>query len=213
MAKRHIAIIGAGGHGEVVASVILAAGDSVAGFYADVPSIWGTVIAGIPVIGPISEISSARCSHAIIGIGANEARRRIAQELDMDWATVMHPFSWVHPESIIGPGTVVCAGAIVQPGARVGAHVILNTKASVDHHCSVGDYAHIAVAHLAGGASIAEGVFMALSSTVLPKVHVGAWATVGAGAVVKKNVEPHSTVVGNPAQSLSELRTRHRVAH
>jgi acetyltransferase-like isoleucine patch superfamily enzyme len=71
----------------------------------------------------------------------------------------------------------------------------------------VGNYAHIAVAHLAGGASIDDGVFLALSSTVLPKVHVGAWATVGAGAVVKKNVQPHSTVVGNPARSLSELRS------
>jgi acetyltransferase-like isoleucine patch superfamily enzyme len=88
--------------------------------------------------------------------------------------------------------------------------VILNTKASVDHHCRVGNYAHIAVAHLAGGASIDEGVFMALGSTVLPKVHVGAWATVGAGAVVKKDVEPHSTVVGNPARSLSELRSRNK---
>jgi sugar O-acyltransferase (sialic acid O-acetyltransferase NeuD family) len=207
MSKRHIAIIGAGGHAEVVASVIVAAGDCVAGFYADVPSIWGTVIAGAPVIGPVSEIASARCSHVIIGIGANAARRKFAEELDMEWATVIHPFSWVHPEVPVGPGSVICAGAIVQPGAHIGAHVILNTKASVDHHCRVGNYAHIAVAHLAGGASIDDGVFLALSSTVLPKVHVGAWATVGAGAVVKKNVQPHSTVVGNPARSLSELRS------
>jgi sugar O-acyltransferase (sialic acid O-acetyltransferase NeuD family) len=207
MSKRHIAIIGAGGHAEVVASVIVAAGDCVAGFYADVPSIWGTVIAGAPVIGPVSEIASARCSHAIIGIGANAARRKFAEELDMEWATVIHPFSWVHPEVPIGPGSVICAGVIVQPGAHIGAHVILNTKASVDHHCRVGNYAHIAVAHLAGGASIDDGVFLALSSTVLPKVHVGAWATVGAGAVVKTNVQLHSTVVGNPARSLSELRS------
>lgn len=213
MAKKHIAIIGAGGHAEVVASVIAASGNSVAGFYADVPSTWGTEISGIPVIGPISEISSARCSHAIIAIGANEARKKIAQQIDIEWATVIHPFSWIHPGVRIGNGTVVCAGSIVQPGAQVGSHVILNTKASVDHHCRVGDYAHIAVAHLAGGASIDEGVFMALSSTVLPKVHVGAWSTVGAGAVVKKNVEPNTIVVGDPARPLSKLGLRsHAVA-
>lgn len=210
MEKRHIAIIGAGGHAEVVASVILASGDFVAGFYADVPSLWGTTVQGAPVIGPVSEITSARCSHTVIGIGANDVRKKFAETMDMDWATVIHPFSWVHPEVPIGCGSVVCAGAIVQPGAHVGAHVILNTKASVDHHCRVGDYAHIAVAHLAGGASIDEGVFMALSSTVLPKVHVGAWSTVGAGAVVKRNVAPHNTVVGNPARSLSQLHSRNR---
>jgi sugar O-acyltransferase (sialic acid O-acetyltransferase NeuD family) len=213
MTKRHIAIIGAGGHAEVVASMILASGDSIAGFYADVPSLWGSSLAGALVAGPVSEITSARCSHAVIGIGANDARKKFAEKIDIEWATIIHPFAWIHPEVPVGRGSVICAGAIVQPGAHVGSHVILNTKASVDHHCRVGDYAHIAVAHLAGGASIDEGVFMALSSTVLPKVHVGAWATVGAGAVVKKNVDPHSTVVGNPARSLSELRSHDREVH
>ena len=71
---------------------------------------------------------------------------------------------------------MVCAGAIVQPGAEIGAHVILNTKASVHHDCRVGDYVHIAVAHLAGGASAAEGAFLGLGCTVLPGVMVGAWA-------------------------------------
>jgi acetyltransferase EpsM len=213
MTIQRIAIIGAGGHAAVVASTIIAAGNEVAGFFADVQSSWGTKILGIPVIGPISEITSKNCSHAIIAIGTNEARKRIAAEIDIDWFTVVHPFSWVHPEVPIGKGTIICAGAIIQPGARIGSHVILNTKASVDHHCQVGDYAHIAVAHLAGGASIDEGVFMALGSIVLPKVHVGAWATVGAGAVVRKNVLPNTTVVGNPARPLDEHRRGHSIEH
>lgn len=206
MVKHRVAVIGAGGHGTVVASTLQAAGHEVVGFYADVPSIWGTEVLGIPVVGPISELSSAHCSHAIIGIGDNMARKRIAQEVDIDWITVVHPFAWVHQDVPLGAGTIVCAGSIVQPDAMIGEHVILNTKASVDHHCRVGDYAHIAVAHLAGRASIDEGVFMALGCTVLPKLHVGAWATVGAGAVVTKNVAPHTTVVGVPAKVLATGR-------
>ena len=97
----------------------------------------------------------------------------------------------------------MCAGAVVQPGAAIGAHVILNTKASVDHHCRVGNYVHIAVAHLGGGAAAADGAFLALGSTVLPGVVVGAWATVGAGALVRKNVRPGTTVVGVPAREIA----------
>lgn len=200
MGKKRVAVIGAGGHATVVASTLLAAGHELAGFYADVPVLWGTELMGSPVIGPISELSSAHCSHAIIGIGDNEARKRLAQQIDIDWISVVHPFSWMHPDVSIGEGTIVCAGAIVQPEAELGSHVILNTKGSVDHHCRVGNYSHIAAAHLAGRSSIDEGVFIALSATVLPKVHVGAWATVGAGAVVTRDVPPKTTVVGIPAR-------------
>lgn len=203
MAVRRIAIIGAGGHATVVASTLIAAGHEIAGFYDDAPSSWGSGVLGIPVIGPISELSAATCSHAIIGIGGNEARKRFAEQLDIEWMTVIHPFAWVHPEVRLGGGTIICAGAIVQPGARIGSHVIINTRASVDHHCRVGDYAHIAMAHLGGGVSIDDGVFMGLGSCVLPSIHVGAWATVGAGAVVTKDVAPKTTVVGIPARLLA----------
>lgn len=202
MTIRRIAIIGAGGHATVVASTLIAAGHQIAGFYDDAPSLWGSRILGIPVLGPIRELSAATCSHALIGIGGNEARKQFAEQLDIEWMTVIHPFAWVHPEVRLGGGTVICAGAVVQPGARIGSHVILNTKASVDHHCRVGDYAHIAMAHLGGGASIGDGVFLGLGSCVLPAIHVGAWATVGAGAVVTKDVAPQTTVIGVPARPL-----------
>lgn len=203
MATGRIAVIGAGGHATVVASTLIAAGHDVAGFFDDAPSSWGSRIFGIPVMGPISELSATTFSHAIIGIGGNEARKRIAEQLDIEWMTVVHPFSWVHPGVRLGRGTVICAGAVVQPGAQIGSHVILNTRSSVDHHCRVGDYVHIAMAHLGGGASIDAGVFLGLGSCVLPAIHVGAWSTVGAGAVVTKDVAPETTVVGVPARPLA----------
>ena len=198
----HVAVIGAGGHAAVVASTLLAAGHDVAGFFDDAPATWGTTILGLPVIGPIAELSSRGISRAVLGIGNNETRMKLASRLRLEWVTAIHPFSWVAPDVQLGPGTVICAGAVVQPGARIGSHVIVNTRSSVDHHCQVGDYSHLAVAHLAGGASMGEGVFLALGSVVLPKVHVGDWAIVGAGAVATKDVAPRTTVVGVPARPL-----------
>jgi acetyltransferase EpsM len=201
--SREVVILGAGGHALVVASILIALNQSVAAFFDDDQKRWGQKLLGIPVVGPISEAASAGAKHAIIGIGNNKVRKRLAEKMDFEWVTVAHPFAWVHPEVRLGRGTVVCAGAIVQPGAEVGAHVILNTKASVDHHCRVGNYVHIAVAHLGGGAAADEGAFLALGSTVLPGVVVGAWATVGAGAVVLKDVPPGATVVGVPAREIT----------
>jgi sugar O-acyltransferase (sialic acid O-acetyltransferase NeuD family) len=213
MTIKRIAVIGAGGHATVVASTIIASGNEVVGFYADDPPSWGSTILDIPVLGPISEVSSSHCSHAIIAIGSNEARKRIAAEIDIDWITVVHPFTSVHPGVPIGKGTVICAGAIIQPGSQIGSHVIINTKASIDHHCKVGDYAHVATAHMAGGSSIDEGVFLGLCSAVLPKMHVGAWATVGAAAIVRRKVLPNMTVVGDPARPITEYRTHYSTEH
>jgi sugar O-acyltransferase (sialic acid O-acetyltransferase NeuD family) len=186
----------------VVASAAVAAGNEVVGFFDDDPARWGTRILGVPVLGPIARLSDAGCRHGFIGIGDNRTRRTLAEKLDLEWITIVHPFAWVHPEVPLGEGTIICAGAVVQPGAEIGSHVIVNTRSSVDHHSRVGDYAHLAVAHLAGGASVGEGVFMALGSIVLPKIHVGAWATVGAGAVATQDVAPEATVVGIPARPL-----------
>ena len=209
MSNKRIAIIGASGHALVVASTLIEVGHKIVGFYDDDQQKWGNHIFNIPVIGPISELMSSRnFSHGIIGIGQNKVRKHLAEELDIDWITVVHPFSWIHPEVRLGVGTIICAGVIVQPGAQIGSHVILNTKTSVDHDCQVGDYVHIAVSHLAGGASVDEGVFVALNSTVLPGIQVGSWATVGAGSLVTKNVSSGTTVVGSPARAIKLNRQK-----
>src|ERR1017187_10402876 len=127
----------------------------------------------------------ARC------LGPSPRRRHPPRSHMRSWRSVVHPSPWVDPGVTLGPGTVVFAGAIVQVNAEIGSHVILNTRASVDHDCVVGDYVHIAVAHLAGGSSANEGAFLALGSVVLPGLHVGSWATVGAGAVVTRDVAPN----------------------
>lgn len=120
-----VVIIGSGGHAQVVASTLIATGHEISGFYDDDETKWGSHIFGLPVIGPINQIMSSNdFSHGIIGIGENDVRKGIAQKLDIDWITVVHPFSWVHPEATLGVGTIICAGAIVQPGSSIGSHVI-----------------------------------------------------------------------------------------
>jgi sugar O-acyltransferase (sialic acid O-acetyltransferase NeuD family) len=195
---RSVHVIGAGDHGRVALSVLEAAGVLVAGCYDDDPDTWGTEVESVAVLGPPSLIP--RHAPAIIGIGDNRVRQEIATRLDLDWVTAIHPFSWLHPRVRLGPGTLVCAGAMIQVGAAVGSHVILNNSASVGHDASVGDFAHLTVAHLAGGAVANEGALLGVGSVVLPRVQVGAWATVGAGAVVVSDVSPGARVMGNPAR-------------
>jgi len=62
--------------------------------------------------------------------------------------------------------------------------VILNTACSVDHHCRVGDYVHIAPgARIGGEVTIGDRALVGLGAIVLPRVTIGHDAVVGAGAV------------------------------
>lgn len=197
------AIIGAGGHGRVVASTLRAAGHEPGGFYDDDPAKWGRTISGVQVWGPIGDMVSSRVSRAVIAIGDNATRRRVAAGLSLDWVTVVHPMSWVAPEASVGPGTVVCAGTIVQPDAVVGAHVILNSNSVIEHDARVADHVHLASALFGAGASVGEGTLLGMGSIVLPELIIGPWATVGAGAVVTRDVDPDVTVVGIPARPIT----------
>jgi sugar O-acyltransferase (sialic acid O-acetyltransferase NeuD family) len=208
-AKDRVAVIGAGGHGRVVASCLLAAGKAIAGFWDDDPAKHHRRISGAIVEGAISDLAGSDLP-AIIAIGDNEVRKRISRDLGLDWASAIHPAAWVDPSAVLGRGTVVCAGAIVQPGSMIGAHAIVNSRAGVDHDASLGDYAHVSAAHLGAGAHAGEGALLGIGSVVLPFRRVGRWTTVGAGAVVTHDVPDGMTVVGNPARPVTTPRAADR---
>jgi len=53
---------------------------------------------------------------------------------------------------------------------------------------------------------VKEGASIGSGSTILCGITIGEYALVGAGAVVTKDVEPYSIVVGNPARFLRYLK-------
>jgi UDP-perosamine 4-acetyltransferase len=200
-----VAVLGAGGHAKVVVSTLLAAGIPVVVVLDDDRARWGTSLLDIPISGPIASLDGRGLRRALIGIGSNDARRRLAGELDTDWVVAVHPTAWVHPSVRLGAGTVVFAGAVIQPDTVIGVHAIVNTGATVDHDCSVGSFAHLAPgSHLSGGVTIGEGVLMGIGSSAIPGVTVGEWSVIGAGAAVVDNLPAGVTAVGVPARPLQE---------
>jgi acetyltransferase-like isoleucine patch superfamily enzyme len=54
-----------------------------------------------------------------------------------------------------------------------------------------------------GGVMIEDGAFIGTNATIIPRIRIGKWATVGAGSVVVRDVPPYATVVGNPAKVIN----------
>ncbi len=163
----------------------------------------------LPVLGGQELLSDAAflSAHDIF-VAIGDGRRKALSEAVLarggTVATVIHPAATVSASATIGAGTVVSAGVVVQMDAQVGRYCSLNTACTVDHDNVLADGVNIAPgAHLAGGVQVGEGAFIGIGATIKGWLRIGARATVGAGAVVLKEVPDGVTVVGNPARPMA----------
>lgn len=200
-----ILILGAGGHGKVIADILLRSGEQVGGFLDDDPKLWGKSHHNLPVLGAIESYVDYQPRGLILGIGSNIARKSIIAKLgdvpaDL-WINAVHPATILAYTVRLGHGSVICAGAVIGPDTVLGDHVIVNTSATIDHDCQIKDYAHIAPgSHLAGNIRVGEGALVGIGVAVIPHITIGSWSTIGAGATVARNVPDGVTAKGIPAR-------------
>jgi len=134
---------------------------------------------------------------------------RVMKQLGLLPHTIVHRTAFAASTAELGEGCQLLANSAVCSHARLGTSVIVNTAASIDHDCSVGDGSHIGPgARLAGEIVIGKRVFVGTGAVILPRITVDEDATIGAGAVVTQNVRRGDTVVGNPARPIRHPRTQ-----
>lgn len=200
-----LAILGASGHGKVLADIAELTGWEKIDFFDDAwperknNGAW-------QVIGDTQKLLDSLKAYdgVIVAIGNNKIRQQKLQQLDSAGAkiiTLIHPSATVSRYTKIGPGSVVVAGAVINPDCIIGSGAIINTCSSVGHDCTLGNAVHICPgARLAGGSEVNDRAWIGVGSSVRQLIRIGSDAIVGAGAAVVQDVLPNITVVGVPAR-------------
>lgn len=200
-------IVGAGGHGKVVADIAEAIGKYSEIYFLDDNAIIGQEgPLGHPVVGGVSFANEVSDADIVVAIGNPSIRRAIVTQLaesEKRLVTLIHPTAIVSKHASVGEASVIMSGAVVGPDARLGAGVIVNTSASIDHDCLIGDYAHVSVgARLAGTVTIGEETWIGVGASVRNNVTICSGCTIGAGAVVVGDITSPGIYVGIPAEEL-----------
>ncbi|WP_456090327.1 NeuD/PglB/VioB family sugar acetyltransferase [Neisseria sp.] len=205
--NRKLAVIGAGGHGKVVAELAAALGTYGEIVFLD-DRAQGSVN-GFPVIGTtllLENSLSPEQYDVAVAVGNNRIRRQIAEKaatLGFSLPVLIHPGAYVSPSATVGQGCVVMAKAVVQADSVLKDGVIVNTAATVDHDCLLDAFVHISPgAHLSGNTHIGEESWIGTGACSRQQIRIGSRATIGAGAVVVRDVSDGMTVAGNPAKPL-----------
>ncbi len=202
---RDVIVLGTSGHARSCLDVIASLGWNVRGCVGSPPS--GPLQArylGTDEVLP--ELLSEGVRDAVVAVGDNQVRARLAiylSDLGFNLPPVLSAHARVSPEAAISRACVFMHGVVVGPYTSVGTAVIVNTCASIDHDCDVGDFVHVAPgAHVTGSVTIRTGAFLGAGVSVIPEITIGEWATIGAGAAVVRDIDARQTVVGVPASEL-----------
>lgn len=208
---RSLAILGASGHGKVVAEAAELSGWTVECFFDDAypekqkNSNW-------PVVGNTSDLLNRLHEFDAIHVAIGDNQTRISKikvfkEAGATLATVIHPSAVISENSRLKEGVSIFANSTVNADAIIGAGTILNTNSSVDHDCNLGSGVHISPGvNLGGHVKVGDRSWVGIGSTVIQCVEIGRDVVIGAGSAVVSSIPDSCVAVGIPCKVVKKDR-------
>ena len=195
-------LIGAGGHAKVVRDILDACSIPFSGVVTD--NLKEVTFMEKKILHSMDGVDEA-----IICVGNNRTRKKLAEELSQQGVTFgmgIHPSVIMSKYASVDEGTVVMQGAVIQSCAKIGKHCIVNTSASIDHDNVLGDFVHISPhATLCGEVEVGEGTWIGAGTVVKQCVKIGKWSVIGAGSVVVHDIPDGVLAYGNPCKIIRKL--------
>jgi len=209
---KNIAIIGAGGFGREVKTIL----DSInigsptfnfLGYYDDAFEK-GVIINKFPILGGIEDINNLTepCS-IVIAIGIPQIKNEIFNKINntnIDFPNIIHPNVLISNDFVeLGIGNIICAGCIITCNIIIKDFVILNLMCTIGHDTTISSFSSIMPSvNISGEVLIHKKVYVGTGTKIINLLEIGENTIIGAGAVVSKSLPSNCTAVGIPAKPI-----------
>ncbi len=212
---KNLYIVGAGGLGRQIAWIVERINEkdsswNLAGFIDDDNALKGKIINGIPVVGGIDMLGQLEGPIWLVtAFGSVKTRKTVVDRIcslrrdDIHFATLIDPSVMISKWAEIGEGSVICAGSIVTVNITIGKHVLINWDCTVGHDSIIDDFCTISPsANICGNVHLGQFVDIGVGAQVIQGRSIVSNSTVGAGAVVVRNITESGVYIGVPAKQL-----------
>ena len=164
----------------------------------------GSFCGGYPVLGGLEWIEQNKDTYVVCAIGSSQIRKTVLDRIEgAQFATLIDPSVLMSPRVKIGSGSIICAGNIFTVDINIGSHVIVNLDCTIGHNSVLKDFVTLYPSvNVSGDVILNESVEIGTGSQILQNIEIAARTTVGAGAVVRKNIIENGTYVGVPARKI-----------
>lgn len=199
-------VVGAGGHGRVVADAAESIGSWKEIVFADDRFPEMKASGRWNVIGSLRNFEDLLPERGDFVVAVGSAALRLSvlergQQRGLRSPCIVHPRAFVSSDVSLGDGTVVLAGAVINTGAKIGRASIINSGAVVEHDCQLGDGVHVCPgACIAGEVAIGPRCWVGIGAVIRQCLSLESDVTLGAGAVCVASIRSAGTYVGNPAR-------------
>ncbi|WP_244731625.1 acetyltransferase [Psychrosphaera aestuarii] len=202
-------MLGASGHGKVVADIAESCGFQVTFFDDRYPEMKG--IEHWTVNGNTADLIRVKNQFdcAFVAIGDNTiraAKQAVLQTHGLISTSLIHPSAVVSRYAQIDHGTVVFPGAIINSFSKIGAGCIINSNSVIEHDCNLGKFCHISPnVALGGGTRIGSKSWIGIGSVTKQLIEIGESVVIGAGSTVVSNVPNYVIAYGTPTKIIKAV--------